>query len=108
KKPRRRELELVRVSAEETSPAAAKDGAQDRFRSVIKLEKGSPPGSAGLATPAWGPPASSPGLFGHLAGETPALPGRGSVADTNRPTFDVADGFEVNLYAESPLLAKPI
>src|SRR5947208_4773456 len=32
----------------------------------------------------------------------------GSRADTNRPAFDVAEGLEVNLYAESPLLAKPI
>src|SRR6266850_1840411 len=55
--------------------------AKNDFRSVIRLERKVSP-----------------------KGEEQA----GSHAETNRPVFDVAEGLEVNLYAESPLLAKPI
>jgi putative heme-binding domain-containing protein len=95
KKPRTREFELVRLNTEQSSPIASKDSGHESFRSVIRLQR---PGSAGVS------PASSSAAF-PLTGDTPPPP---LAADTNRPSFDVADGFEVNLYAASPLLAKPI
>jgi putative heme-binding domain-containing protein len=79
---------LVRAGAEEAHLPATTEGMHDSFRSVIKLQKGLP--SA----------APSPKVREEEHAQTGG--------DTNRPSFDVADGFEVNLYAESPLLAKPI
>lgn len=57
------------------------------FHSVIKLEKTGDPQAR-----------SAPG-----EGRLPA-----SAATNSIPEFDVESGFDVNLYAESPLLAKPI
>jgi putative heme-binding domain-containing protein len=82
KKPRKREFELVNMSGEE-KPSLTRGVRNDSFRSVITLQKGTPSAKGGEDE--------------HHA-----------VLDTNRPSFDVADGFEVNLYAQSPLLAKPI
>ncbi|MDB6054057.1 MAG: hypothetical protein JWN25_1580 [Verrucomicrobiales bacterium] len=51
-----------------------------------------------LVTPKWAPPAAV----------TRGQPKINPLPPSERPTFEVADGFQVNLYAENPLLAKPI
>ncbi len=103
KKPRRHEFEIGRIST-----------AAEPFRSVLKLDRTKAPAVAAEAPLPEGRAPRVPFLaqtqrqgLAELA--VPKMKPSAATTDAGaRPQFDVAEGLEVNLYAESPLLAKPI
>lgn len=77
---------------------------------LTRLEDGAPTQTIAPAKPETGAQPAAPNTAPAPKPNSPPakLPGDGAFKPQPRPDFQIADGFEIQLFAESPQLAKPI